>query len=239
MMMVENDVKLKCLVVDDEPFALKLMEEEINKIPFLEIVATCTSAEKAKNYLHLGIDLLFIDIQMPNLTGTQFLRTLENPPLVIITTAYDQYALEGFELDVVDYLMKPVLFSRLQRAANKAREIWLGRQIQKVEKRPFFFVRSSYKEVKIYCDEVLYIEGLKDYVKIFTTTQPHAILTRQNLKGMEALLPRGIFVRLHNSFIVNINKISTFKKSLVFVGKTAIPIGEKFSMRFEEQFRAA
>jgi DNA-binding LytR/AlgR family response regulator len=205
----------------------------------LELVATCTSAEKASPFLASGVDLLFIDVQMPNLTGIQFLRSLENPPLVIITTAYDQYALEGFEVNAVDYLMKPVLFDRLLRAANKAKEIFLGRQVQNPEKRPFFFVRSSYKEVKIYCDEVLYIEGLKDYVKIFTASQPHAILTRQNLKAMEALLPPGIFVRLHNSFIVNISKISMFQKAHVFVGKTVIPIGEKFSMKFEEQFRAA
>ncbi|MGC4020556.1 MAG: response regulator [Cyclobacteriaceae bacterium] len=128
--MNDSVVKLRCVAVDDEPFALKLMEEEIKKIPFLELVAVCSSAEKAIPFLNEGVDLLFLDIQMPNITGVQFLRTLQNPPLVIITTAYEQYALEGFELDVVDYLLKPILFDRFSKAVNKAREIFQLRKIK-------------------------------------------------------------------------------------------------------------
>src|SRR5258708_23226155 len=139
--MKENLVKLKCLAVDDEPYALRLMEEEIRKVPFLEFVAACPSAEKAIPYLQSGIDLLFMDIQMPNVTGTQFLRTLENPPMVIITTAYEQFALEGFELNVVDYLVKPILFDRFSRAVSKAREILLLRQTSEA-KSSFFFVKA-------------------------------------------------------------------------------------------------
>jgi DNA-binding LytR/AlgR family response regulator len=230
--------KLKCLVVDDEPFALKLMEGEIRKMPFLDLVALCASADAATPYLESGIDLLFMDIQMPNVTGIQFLRNRNPRPLVIITTAYERYAVEGFELDVVDYLLKPILFERLFKASSKAHEIFTLKQLKKNDKESFFFVRANYKEIKIFCDDVLYIEGLKDYVKIFTVSQTRAILTRQNLKGMQSILPSGVFTRIHNSFIVNTNKITTFQKTQVFVGKTTIPIGEKFSARFEEQYRA-
>ncbi len=236
--MLENTIKLKCLVVDDEPFALKSMEEEIGKIPFLDFVASCSSTDKAIPYLESGIDLLFMDIQMPNITGTEFLRTLKNPPLVIITTAYEKYAIEGFELDVVDYLLKPILFDRLAKAANKAHEIFIWNQFKKTNTPSFFFVRANYKEMKILSDDVLYIEGLKDYVKIFIASQTRAILTRQNLKGMESILPGGVFLRIHNSYIVNSSKITTFQKNKVFIDKKPIPIGEKFSAKFEEQYRA-
>src|SRR6266481_5230272 len=126
--MKENQIELKCLAVDDEPYALKLMEEEIRKVPFLEFVATCSSAEQTIPYLQKGVDLLFVDIQMPNITGIQFLRTLENPPMVIITTAYEQFALEGFELSVIDYLLKPIAFDRFVKAVDKAKELFLLRQ---------------------------------------------------------------------------------------------------------------
>jgi len=235
---MKDQIKLKCVAVDDEPYALRLMEEEIKKIPFLEFVAACPSAEKAIPYLQSGIDLLFLDIQMPNLTGTQFLRTLENPPMVIITTAYLQFALEGFELNVVDYLVKPIVFDRFVMAVNKARELFLLRQEKSSQDDPFFFVRANYKEVKIFCSDVLYIEGLKDYVKIFLASQTRALLTRQNLKGMESILPLGIFFRIHNSFIVNVNKISSFQKAQVFIDKISIPVGEKFASKFEEHYRA-
>lgn len=237
ILMKENQIELKCLAVDDEPYALKLMEEEIRKVPFLKFVAPCSSANQAIPYLLKGIDLLFIDIQMPNVTGIQFLRTLETPPMVIITTAYEQFALEGFELNVVDYLLKPVAFDRFMKAVNKAREFYLLRQNKSTED-PFFFVRANYKEVKIFSSDVLYIEGLKDYVKIFLTSQSRAILTRQNLKGMESILPPGIFFRIHNSFIVNMSKITSFQKAQVFIGKVAVPIGDKFASKFEELYRS-
>jgi len=235
--MDKNQIELRCLAVDDEPFALKLMEEEIRKVPFLKFVAACSSADQAVPFLKEGIDLLFLDIQMPNITGTQFLRTLENPPMVIFTTAYEQFALEGFELSVIDYLLKPIAFDRFSKAVNKARDLYelrLGRSSED----SFFFVRANYKELKIFSSDVLYIEGLKDYVKIFLASQSRAILTRQNLKGMEAILPPGIFFRIHNSFIINLSKITSFQKAQVFIGKMPIPIGEKFASKFEEHYRA-
>lgn len=230
--------KLKCLVVDDEPFAARLMQDEISKIPFLEFVASCSSANAAIPHLEKGIDLMFLDVQMPHMTGVQFLRTLQNPPMVIFTTAYEKYALDGYDLNVVDYLMKPVVFDRFEKAVNKARELHMLKNSKASDPGSFFLVRSNYKQIKIFSDDVLYIEGLKDYVKIFLESQTRAILTRQNLKGMEGILPPGIFFRLHNSFIVNVSKISTFQKSQVFLGKTPIPIGEKFASAFEEYYKA-
>jgi DNA-binding LytR/AlgR family response regulator len=230
--------KLKCLVVDDEPFAVRLMQDEINKISFLECVGTCSSASAALPYLEKGVDLMFLDVQMPRMTGIQFLRTLPNPPMVIITTAFEKYALDGFDLNVVDYLMKPIVFDRFEKAVNKVRELYLLKNSKSADPGSFFLVRSNYKQIKIFSDDVLYIEGLKDYVKIFTESQSRAILTRQNLKGMEGIVPPGIFFRLHNSFIVNTNKITTFQKSQVFIGKTVIPIGEKFAAAFEEYYKA-
>src|SRR5438309_2001564 len=145
--MQENSVKLKCVAVDDEPYALRLIAEEIRKVPFLELAAACSSAQDSIPYLRAGIDLLFIDIQMPGQTGTQFLRTIEHSPLVIITTAYEKYALEGFELNVVDFLMKPIAFDRFLKAAGKARELYLLRKGKRQEES-FFFVKANYKEMK-------------------------------------------------------------------------------------------
>lgn len=233
---MSGTLKLKCLAVDDEPFALRLMQEEINKIPFLECVATCSSAAAAMPYIEKGIDLLFLDIQMPNLTGVQFLRTLKNPPMVIMTTAFEKYALDGFELDVVDYLVKPIIFDRLLKAANKARELFLLRTSASNKSGQSFVVHANYKKIKIFYDDVLYIEGLKDYVKIFLTSSTKAILTRMNLKGIESILPSDVFFRIHNSFIVNLTKITSFQKNQVFVNKTAVPVGEKFSSAFEKKY---
>ncbi len=230
--------KIKCLVVDDEPFAARLMQDEIGKIPFLECVATCSSASKALPHLEARIDLMFLDVQMPQMTGLQFLRTLPNPPMVIITTAFEKYALDGFDLNVVDYLMKPIVFERFEKAVNKARELFLLRNAKSTGSGSSFLVRSNYKQIKLFTDDVLYIEGLKDYVKIFTVSSPHPILTRQNLKGMEVILPPGIFCRIHNSYIVNLSKVTTFQKSHVFIDKKMLPIGEKFADSFEQIYKA-
>jgi DNA-binding LytR/AlgR family response regulator len=212
------------------------MQDEINKIPFLECVGTCSSANAALPYIEKGVDLLFLDIQMPNLTGIQFLRKLKNPPMVIITTAYEKYALDGFELDVVDYLMKPVIFDRFLKAVNKARELFLLRSSSQLKTGQSFVVHVNYKKMKIFCDDVLYIEGLKDYVKIFLTSSSKAILTRMNLKGIESILPAEMFFRIHNSFIVNVNKITSFQRNQIFIDKKTLPIGEKFSSAFEKRY---
>ncbi len=233
-------VKLRCIAVDDEPFALKLIEDDISKIPFLKLIATCPSTAVANEYLKTeNIDLMFLDIQMPGQTGTEFLRTLQNPPMVIMTTAYDHYAVEGFELDVVDYLVKPIPFDRFTKAANKAYDLFMLRGSETtVAEGPFFFVRAEYKEIKVFINDVLYVEGLKDYVKIFLQSQSRPILTRLNLKAMESKLPMELFCRIHNSFIVSLSKIESFQKSQVFLGEKAIPIGDKYAAEFLKKYKS-
>lgn len=231
--------KLRCLAVDDEPFALKLIEDDISKIEFLDLVATCSSTVEAHEHLKTNsIDLIFLDIQMPSTTGVEFLRSLERPPMIIFTTAYEQYALEGFELNVVDYLMKPIPFDRFTKAVDKVLELFTLRSSDRSSgERPSFFVRAEYKEIKVFLDDVMYVEGLKDYVKIFLQSQPRPILTRLNLKAMEAKLPMQQFCRIHNSFIVALSKIESFQKSQVFLGQKAIPIGDKHATDFLKKYK--
>jgi DNA-binding LytR/AlgR family response regulator len=238
--MVERTSSLKCIAVDDEPFALKLIADDIQKIPFLQLVKTFSSPLEALDYLKKNpVDLLFLDIQMPVVKGTELLRVLENPPLVIITTAYEQYALEGFELNALDYLMKPIPFERFLKAVNKAYDLHkLLRRNTEKSNDSFFFVHSEYKEVKLFHNQIKYIEGLKDYVKIFLTTQDRPILTRLNLKGIESKLLPDQFSRVHNSYIVSLSKISSVQKSQLFIENVCIPIGEKFAEDFFRKYRA-
>jgi DNA-binding LytR/AlgR family response regulator len=236
--------KLKCLAIDDEPFALKLLADDISKVSFLELTGVSPSPLEALPFLQKeSIDLLFLDIQMPILTGTQFLRSLQNPPLVIMTTAYDQYAVEGFDLSVVDYLVKPVPFDRFLKAANKAHhQFKLLKGIapsSPVPEKGFFFVHSEYKEIKVFFEDVLFIEGLKDYIKIFTVSQAPPILTRLNLKAIEAKLPSSHFCRIHNSFIVAMNKIESSQKAQVFMRNKTIPVGEKYAAEFRKKYGSA
>lgn len=239
---MKTNQKLRCIAVDDEPFALEIIADDLQKIPFVQLLGTYSNPLDAWETIKKGeVDLLFLDIQMPTLTGTQFLRKLQQAPMVIFTTAYDQYALEGFELNVLDYLMKPISFERLQRATNKAYELFQLKQldstINQTTERGFCFVHSEYKEIKLYYDEILYIEGLKDYVKIYTSQQTRPILTRLNLKAMESKLPTELFCRVHLSYIVSLQKITSFQKTKLLIGKQEIPIGNKFSEQFEAQYR--
>jgi DNA-binding LytR/AlgR family response regulator len=232
---------MRCLAVDDEPFALKLIADDIRKVPFLDLVKTYSSPMEALDHLKKDpVDLLFLDIQMPVLKGTEFIRSLEKPPLVIITTAFEQYALEGFELNVIDYLVKPIPFERFLKAVNRAHDHHNLLQKPEAKKEPsFFFVHAEYKEVKIFHDQVLYIEGLKDYVKIFLVSQPRPVLTRLNLKAIESKLPPEQFCRVHNSYIVSLPKITATLKSQIFIQQTTIPIGDKFSEEFMNKYRSS
>lgn len=228
---------LRCIAVDDEPFALEILADDILKIPFLTLDSTYSNANEAEKRINEGgIDLLFLDIQMPILRGTDFLRGLENPPLVIFTTAYEQYALEGFELNVVDYLLKPIPFDRFKMATERALERFAMLQQDAPQTHPHIFVFSEYNKIKLFTDDILYIEGLKDYVKIYTTNRDKPILTRLNLKKIEAKLPNADFCRVHQSFIVSLSKISSFQKSKLQMGKVEIPIGERFLAGFEVAF---
>lgn len=232
------DYTLTCIAVDDEPFARKLIADDIAKIPFLNLKATFSSALEVEDFLKKNpVDLIFLDIQMPVLTGIQLLKKVNNPPLVIITTAYEKYAIEGYELDVIDYLLKPIAFDRFLRATIRAYDQFVLEKAH-APMSGFFFVHSEYKEIKLFFDDILYVEGLKDYVKIFLKSQSRPILTRLNLKAMESKLPSEKFCRIHNSYIVSMDKISSIQKSQVYVGAIALPIGDKYVDAFEVKYKS-
>lgn len=236
-------MKISCITVDDEPLALEKMEKFIQKVPFLELKASFDNALAALNYLkEETVDLLFLDIQMDELTGIQFLETLERKPQVIMTTAYDQYAIKGYELDVSDYLLKPISFQRFLKAVERVHNQLQDRQKaaaisdQKAttasESRLYILVRSEYRLQKIWLDEILYIEGMKDYSRIFTPNMK--IMTLQNLKKIEEALEAPPFLRVHKSYIISLDKIESIgKNDLVIAGKT-IPVGGLYKQTFHD-----
>ncbi len=230
---------IRCLVVDDEPLALNILEDYISKIPFLELVkATTNPIEALTRVQDGGIDLVFLDVQMPELTGIQFLKIANGKTKVILTTAYPQYALEGYELDVVDYLLKPIAFDRFYKAAQKAQTIikpvagQSAEVVQHVQQQQqdfmsdFIFVKSEHKIQKVYLHDILFIEGLKDYISIFTPNE--RIITLQNMKKMEDTLPDKHFVRVHKSYIVALNKIDSIERSRIRIGDKIIPVGDTY-----------
>ncbi|WP_229317013.1 LytTR family DNA-binding domain-containing protein [Larkinella sp. C7] len=238
-------MNIRCIAIDDEPFALAVIQKDIRRISFLELVGAYTNPFDARDAIRQStVDLLFLDIQMPTLTGIQFLRSLSDPPLVILTTAYEQYAVEGFELNVVDYLVKPTPFERFLRAVNKAHDLLRVRQTEantfssEASERTFFFVYSGYREIKLFHDEILYIEGLKDYVKLYAVNQDtKPLLIRMNLKAVETKLIPGQFCRVHQSFIVSLAHITSFQRAKLFIGTREIPIGGRFADEFEKVYR--
>jgi DNA-binding LytR/AlgR family response regulator len=226
---------IRCLAIDDEMLALDLLEDNIKKVPFLELVQTCSSAMEALEVLrNQQIDLLFLDIQMPDLSGIQLLKSLHHKPMVIFTTAFSNYATEGFDLDVIDYLLKPYSFERFLKAVNKVHEyIDLRDRASNQENAKeivtsarFLFVKADYKLYKINLKDILYIEGLKDYVKIYVGDKP--IITQMSMKALEEKLPSRDFIRVHRSFIVAFNKIDFIQKQMLMIGKKEIPISEHY-----------
>ncbi len=227
--------KINCVVVDDEPLAISVLKKYIAKIECLELSGTCTNAVQALQMLQkFSVDLLFLDIQMPQIMGTDFIRTLKKSPKIIFTTAYRKYAVEGFELDAVDYLLKPISFERFLKAMNKV----LQTEIR--AKDPTFqtndttaasanqclYVRADRKMVKVLLDDILYIEGMNDYIKIITTKK--TIITKRSLATLEETLPKDSFLRIHRSFIVAINKIDSYNADIIEIGKNELPIGRLF-----------
>ena len=226
---------IRCLAIDDEMLALELLEDNIKKVPYLELVKTCRTAMEALEVLRSQhIDLLFLDIQMPDLSGIQLLRSLHHKPMVIFTTAFSKYATEGFDLDVIDYLLKPYSFERFLKAVNKVHEYLDLRDRASsqtshkeiVASLNFLFVRADYKLYKINLKDILYIEGLKDYVKIYVSEKP--IVTQMSMKALEEKLPPRDFIRVHRSFIVAFNKIDFVQKHMLTIGKNEIPISEHY-----------
>jgi DNA-binding LytR/AlgR family response regulator len=228
-------MKLKCIAVDDESLARKLLEENIQQLPFLELVATCKNPFEAMEVLQREqVDLMFLDIQMPGMLGTKFLTTLREKPLVIFVTAYSNYAVESYDLEVVDYLMKPVSMERFTKAALKAQENWLlrKRSAPSIAEQPnnpapaHFFVNVEYSLVKIVVDEITHIEGMKDYVKIFLNGTKRPVLTKSTMKGIEEKLPGRRFFRVHKSFIINVEKVESIRSHQITIGQHEIPVSE-------------
>jgi len=229
---------IKCIAVDDEPLALKLLADNISKVPFLELIGTSRNAFDAMNLLQTNsIDLIFIDIQMPGLTGLQFISTLEKKPLVIFITAYKDYAVESYDLAVVDYLVKPVPLDRFIKACNRAKELFelKTNKIQKEGQRFFdyIFLSADYSQIKIILNDIIWIEGVRDYIKIHLKSKNHPQIYRTSLKAIEPELDPRLFIRIHKSYIVSIESITSVRKSSLFIKEMELPIGETYKQVIE------
>jgi len=220
--------KIKCIIVEDEPLATKVLSDYISQVPFLELSGTFKDAILATEYLREhSVDLIFLDIHLPKLKGMTFLKTLTDPPAVIITTAYHQYAVEGFDLNVTDYLLKPFEFERFLNAVNKVKSAEGEKQktIENPEK-DFIFLNVQKKKVKILFAEIVYIESQKEYIKIVTTKKEY--ISKMSTHEIETLLPSNLFKRIHRSFIVSVSKIESYTAEMVEVNGIFIPIGRGY-----------
>lgn len=228
-------MNLNCLIVDDEPLARNLLTEYVKKVPYLKLVKACAGPMEAVEVLrNEPVDLMFLDIQMPEMTGISFLKGLQRKPLVILTTAYSEYALESYDLDVVDYLLKPITLERFMRAVDKAADrLAAPAASEKPEgTQPFVFIKDGTKLVKIRWDDILYVEGLKDYVTIHTRQQK--VVSLQRLKTLEDTLPADKFIRIHNSFIVALQAIDSIHKDKVQIGTTFLPVSDSYRKTFKD-----
>ncbi len=234
---------IKCAIVDDEPLAVELLASYVKKIPFLEL---CGKYNNATDALHgLGeqpVDLLFLDIQMPELNGLELSKMVPENTRIVFTTAFDQYAVDGFRANALDYLLKPISYADFMEACNKAL-LWF--QLVQQQEEPAaaaadkeeiksIFVKSEYKLLQINLDDIRYIEGLKDYVKIYTEQSPHPILSLMNMKAIEQMLPASRFIRVHRSFIVQKSKIREIERNRIVFGDVYIPIGDSYKQAFQD-----
>jgi len=226
---------MRCIIVDDEQLVRELLEDNIRQIPFLDLVKSCRNALEAAAVLQTEqIDCIFLDIQMPRLNGLQFLQSLLVSPLVILVTAYEQYALEGFNLNVVDYLLKPFSFERFLKACNRANDLFRLRQTDSsllsapLVQPDYFFVNVEYTQVTLATADILYIEGLNDYIKIYLSSTSKPVLTRMTLRAIEEKLPAPAFIRIHKSFLVAVPKITRIKRDLVCIGEKELPISKSY-----------
>lgn len=230
-------MKIKCLAIDDEPLALKQISAYIEKTPFLEKVSLCQSAYEAKEYLaNNDVDLMFVDINMPDINGMDFVKSLEQKPQVIFTTAYSEYAFEGFQVDALDYILKPISYDVFLKSANKAKT-WFElnrKQTETIETTPdYLFVKSEYKLIRILLSEIKYIESANEYIQIhLINDEPVTTLIR--LKTMEEQLPKNKFMRVHRSFIVNLDRVKVVERGrIIFDQKVYVPIGEQYKDNFQ------
>ncbi|HMC00515.1 MAG TPA: response regulator transcription factor [Flavobacteriaceae bacterium] len=243
---MENRYKIQCLVIDDEPPAREILIRHIASLESLTLVGSCSNAVEAISFLNEHpVDLLFLDIEMPQLLGTNFIRTLKNPPKVIFTTAYRKYAVEGFELDAVDYILKPISFERFLKAINKVLKMEIGNEqtLEKSKKdqietaNSFLYFRVDRKMVKVFFNEILYIESLKDYIKIVTVSK--SIVTKYVLSTLDEILPRNDFLRVHKSYIVNISKIDSYNTDSIQILKNELPIGRFYKLEVNRVLNAS
>ena len=227
---------LKCAIVDDEPLALELLASYVKKIPFLELTGKYGNAIESMNGLDDNpVDLIYLDIQMPELNGLEFARMLPERTRVVFTTAFDQYAIDGYRVNALDYLLKPISYVDFLAAANKALQWFnlIDGQTPADEVKSIF-VKSDYKLLQIDLDRIKYVEGLKDYVKIYTDDSPRPILSLMNMKAMEQMLPESRFIRVHRSFIVQKGKIREIDRNRIVFGDVYIPIGDSYKQAFQD-----
>ena len=222
---------MRCIAVDDEKWVLDLLVDNISRVPFLQLGGRCKNALEAIDLLHKEpVDLIFLDIQMPGLDGIQFVQSLQHPPMIIFVTAYKEYAWDGFELAAVDYLLKPVSFERFLKACNKAQELFrLQQKTPAATELPgHFFVYVEYNQVKITIADIVYIEGMKDYVKIFLTTAAKPVITKMSLKALEDKLLPYRLVRIHKSYIIAADKVTALKRDIICLGNIELPLSENY-----------
>lgn len=232
---------IKCIAIDDEPLALKQMAAYISKTPFLELAGQFESAMPALAFLQEEVvDLMFVDINMPDLSGMDFVKSLDNPPGIIFTTAYSEHALEGFRVDAIDYLLKPISYTDFLKAANKANKankvLNIGETSQTVvkAKEDFLLIKSEHRVIRVNFNDILYIEGMREYVRIHLASQK-PVMSLLSMKALEAQLPGSQFMRIHRSFIVSLNRITTIERMrIVFDDDVYIPVSEQYQKPFRE-----
>jgi two-component system LytT family response regulator len=233
---------VRCIAIDDEPLALELIEDFCKRINFLEMVTTCTSAVEALDFLNKqAIDLVFVDINMPQVSGFDFVKSLSNPPIIVFTTAYSEHAAKGFDLDAIDYLVKPIPFDRFLKAVCKANEIFEARNMKtaselpggKVSEKPkFLLIKVGYSTVKITLEDILYIEGVKDYIKIVVKDKSKSFLPRITMTAIMERLPANDFIRVHKSFIISLSNMERIENNGIIIAGNHIPIGEQYKNSF-------
>jgi len=230
---------IRCIAIDDEPLALKQIKTYIEKTPFLEMVTVCDSALQALDILqNEQVDLMFVDINMPDLSGMDFVKSLNNPPKVIFTTAHSEYAIEGFRVSALDYLLKPISYNSFLTSVNKAKE-WFDSQEKKNNNQiegnnEYLFIKSEYKIIRVNLSDIKYIEGMREYVRIHLVNQK-PIMSLTSMIKLEKFLPENLFMRVHRSYIVNLSKITTIERNrIIFDEKVYIPVSEQYKTKFQE-----
>jgi DNA-binding LytR/AlgR family response regulator len=219
---------MRCIIIDDEPLAIELITFYVQQTPMLNLLGSFSDASQAIEFIqNHEIDLLFLDIQMPHINGIQLLKSLNKPPMVIFSTAFNEYAVEGFELQVIDYLLKPFDIKRFQKAVKKADELYCLKKAAEPQTEPFIFVKADYQMLKINISSILFIEGWDDYIKIYVSDKP--ILTLMSLKSIMEQLPHQEFVRVHRSYIVPIKKIESIRNKVIKIASKEIPVGSTYA----------